>query len=404
MAQTGIFGSKGHTCFLGDVSGLKQTTKAISPQRRQMQTVRSIAEAEKIQLEAPITQKPGVPEGTPVAQQDLLSRPRRNRRSPTVRGAFSETSLSPSNLILPVFIHDGEKNIPIASMPGVDRLGWRHGLADKVREARSYGVNSVVLFPKTPEELKSRIGEEAFNPDGLVQRSIKLLKDDFPDLEIYTDVALDPYNVDGHDGIVRDDGVVMNDETVEFLCRQAVSQARAGADCVSPSDMMDGRVGAIRRALDSEGFSNVSIMSYTAKYASSFYGPFRDALASAPAAGGSGRIIPKDKKTYQQDPANYREALRELRADEAEGADIVMVKPGMPYLDIVRLLRDNTSLPVAAYHVSGEYAMIKAAAMQGWLDERETVLEALLCMRRAGSDLILSYFASDAAKWMAGER
>lgn len=367
--------------------------------------INAVAEAEQEHVHVPANnKKPQAPEGTPVVQMDLAARPRRNRRSPTVRGAFSETSMSPSNLILPLFIHEGEQNVPIASMPGVDRLTWKKGLPDKVREARSYGVNSVVLFPKTPEHLKSRIGEEAFNPDGLVQRSIKLLKDDFPDIEIYTDVALDPYNVDGHDGIVRDDGVIMNDETVEFLCRQAVSQARAGADCVSPSDMMDGRVGAIRRALDSEGFTNVSIMSYTAKYASSFYGPFRDALASAPAAGNNGRVIPKDKKTYQQDPANYREALRELRADEAEGADIVMVKPGMPYLDIIRLLRDNTTLPVSAYHVSGEYAMIKAAALQGWLDERQTVLEALLCMRRAGADLILSYFASDAAKWMAGER
>ncbi|KAK9845890.1 hypothetical protein WJX81_005268 [Elliptochloris bilobata] len=314
--------------------------------------------------------KPGAPPGTPlVTPQELPSRPRRNRRSPTIRGAISETHISPANLILPVFVHDGEKNLPIASMPGVDRLGWRHGLLESVAEARSVGVNSVVLFPKTPEHLKTPTGEEAFNPDGLVQRSIRLLKDTFPDLEIYTDVALDPYNSDGHDGIVRDDGVIMNDETVEFLCRQAVSQAQAGADCVSPSDMMDGRVGAIRAALDSEGFTNVSIMAYTAKYASAYYGPFRDALASAPQAAGGSRVIPRDKKTYQQDPGNYREALREAMADEAEGADIMMVKPGLPYLDIIRLLRDNTSLPVAAYHVSGEYAMLKAAAERGFLDE-----------------------------------
>jgi len=289
-------------------------------------------------------------------------------------------------------------------MPGVNRLGWKTGLLDYVAEARSYGVNSVVIFPKTPDHLKTQTGEEAFNPNGLAQRTISLLKDKYPDLEVYTDVALDPYNCDGHDGIVRDDGVILNDETVEFLCRQAVSQARAGADVVSPSDMMDGRVGAIRRALDAEGFSNVSIMSYTAKYASAYYGPFRDALASAPAAASSGRIIPPNKATYQQDPANYREALREARLDEAEGADIMMVKPGMPYLDVIRLLRDNTTLPVAAYHVSGEYAMIKAAAERGWLDEREAVLEAMTCFRRAGADIILTYCAVDAAKWLAGEK
>ena len=345
-----------------------------------------------------------MPEGTPIVPpQDILSRPRRNRKSPTVRRAFSETFLHPGNFILPVFVHDGEQNIPIDSMPGVSRLGWRHGLIDAVAEARSYGVNQVVIFPKTPEHLKTPTGEEAFNPDGLAQRTIRLLKDTYPDLEVYTDVALDPYNSDGHDGIVRDDGVILNDETVEFLCRQAVSQARAGADCVSPSDMMDGRVGAIRRALDREGFTNVSIMSYTAKYASAFYGPFRDALASAPKAGSAHRIIPPNKKTYQQDPANYREALREARHDEAEGADIMMVKPGLPYLDIIRLLRDNTPLPIAAYHVSGEYAMLKAAAERGWLDEKEAVLEALTSLKRAGADLILTYYATEAAKWMAGE-
>ena len=270
-----------------------------------------------------------------------------------------------------------------------------------------------------------------------MQRAIRLLRATFPDLEIYTDVALDPYNVDGHDGIVADDGTVLNDETVEFLCRQAVSQARAGADCVSPSDMMDGRVGAIRAALDGEGFTDVSIMvgaegagrgervgfaarparapthththtaprqAYTAKYASAFYGPFRDALASAPAASTGGRVIPATKATYQQDPANYREALREAEADEAEGADVLMVKPGLPYLDVVRLLRDATSLPVAAYHVSGEYAMLKAAAERGWLDERAAVLEALLCLRRAGADIILTYYATQAAEWMAEDR
>lgn len=255
---------------------------------------------------------------------DLLSRPRRNRRSPTIRAGLAETILRPENLILPVFIHDGEDNIPVASMPGVDRLGWRTGLLEEVRRARAVGVNAIDLFPKTPEQLKTPTAEEAYNPDGLVQRAIRLLKDTYPDLEIYTDVALDPYNSDGHDGIVRDDGVIMNDETVELLCRQALSQAAAGADCVSPSDMMDGRVGAIREALDDAGYTGVSIMSYTAKYASAFYGPFRDALGSAPKASApeaeapaaprrrrpGGRVVPPNKRTYQQDPANARRCAR----------------------------------------------------------------------------------------------
>ena len=254
---------------------------------------------------------------------------------------------------------------------------------------------------QTPSQLKTPIGEEAFNPNGLVQRTIRLLKDKHPDLEIYTDVALDPYNSDGHDGIVRDDGVILNDETVEFLCRQAVSQAEAGADVIAPSDMMDGRVAAIRTALDDSGFTHVSIMSYTAKYASAFYGPFRDALASAPTAGKRGRIIPQHKKTYQMDPANKREALREASLDEAEGADILLVKPGLPYLDIIRTLKESYFLPISAYHVSGEYAMLKAAAERGWLDERDAVLETLMCFRRAGADLILTYYGIEAAKWIA---
>ncbi len=311
-----------------------------------------------------------------------------------------ETILTPANLLLPLFIHEGEADVPIPSMPGVSRLGWRTGLLAAVDAARAQGVNSVVLFPKTPDALKTRTGEEAFNPDGLVQRAIRLLKAAHPDLEVYTDVALDPYNSDGHDGIVRDDGVILNDETVEFLCRQAVSQADAGADCVSPSDMMDGRVGAIRAALDAAGHTHVGIMSYTAKYASAFYGPFRDALASAPRASEGGRVIPPNKATYQQDPANWRESLREAAADEAEGADVLMVKPGLPYLDVIRLLRDSTSLPIAAYHVSGEYAMLKAAAERGWLDERAAVLEALLCLKRAGADIILTYYATQAATWL----
>lgn len=349
--------------------------------------------------------KAAVPKGTPVVTpQDLSSRPRRNRRSETFRRGVRENWLSPAHFILPIFVHEGDKNQPIPSMPGINRLAYGKNVVDHVAEARSLGVNQVVIFPKTPDHLKTSTAEEAFNPNGLSQRTIRLLKDAFPDVEIYTDVALDPYNSDGHDGIVRDDGVILNDETVEYLCRQAVSQAEAGADCVSPSDMMDGRIGAIRRALDREGHTEVSIMSYTAKYASAFYGPFRDALQSAPAAGQTGRFIPPHKKEYQMDPANYREALREAAADEAEGADIMMVKPGMPYLDVVRSLRDNTSLPISVYHVSGEYAMLKAAAERGWLNEREAALEALMCFRRAGADLILTYYSVEAAKWLAGEK
>lgn len=346
--------------------------------------------------------RPAPPPGTPAPHPQVLpSRPRRNRKNPAIREAFAETQISPANLILPKFIHDGEEDVPIGAMPGCNRVGWKTGLIRDVQEAMARGVNQVVLFPKTPEHLKTVTGEESFNPDGLAQRAIKLLKDTFGDqVYVYTDVALDPYSCDGHDGIVRDDGVILNDETVEYLCRQAVSQAEAGADCVSPSDMMDGRVGAIRRALDQEGHSEVSIMSYTAKYASAFYGPFREALASAPRPGAEGRVIPPNKKTYQMNPANWREAIRECKADEAEGADIMMVKPGLPYLDIIRILRDNSTLPIAAYMVSGEYSMLKAAAAAGFLDERETVMESLLSLRRAGADLILTYSATDAAAWM----
>lgn len=373
----------------------------------QRKTLRVAATAEAVR---PIVEngrtRPGVPEGTPVVPpQDLPSRPRRNRRSETFRSAIRESFISPANIILPIFVHEeSDKNVPIASMPDVYRLSYGKNVINAVAEARSYGVNQVVIFPKTPDRLKTTTAEEAFNKNGLSQRTIRLLKDAFPDVEIYTDVALDPYNSDGHDGIVRDDGVIMNDETVEYLCRQAVSQAEAGADVVSPSDMMDGRVGAIRRALDREGHTHVSIMSYTAKYASAFYGPFRDALASAPKPGQAHRKIPPNKKTYQMDPGNYREAVRELRADEAEGADIMMVKPGLPYLDVVRLLRDQSPLPISVYHVSGEYAMLKAAAQNGWLNEKDAVMETLMSFRRAGADLILTYYGTAAAKWMAGEK
>ncbi|EPS73981.1 delta-aminolevulinic acid dehydratase, partial [Genlisea aurea] len=345
----------------------------------------------------PVPPRAPAPSGTPIVSPlPLNRRPRRNRRTPALRAAFQETNISPANLVYPLFIHEGEEDTPIGAMPGCYRLGWRNGLVEEVVcKARDVGVNSVVLFPKVPDPLKTSTGDEAYNENGLVPRSIRLLKDKYPDLVIYTDVALDPYSSDGHDGIVREDGVIMNDETVHQLCKQAVAQARAGADVVSPSDMMDGRVGAIRAALDAEGFEHVSIMSYTAKYASSFYGPFREALDSNPRFG--------DKKTYQMNPANYREALVETREDESEGADILLVKPGLPYLDIIRLLRDNSCLPIAAYQVSGEYSMIKAGGALKMIDEERVMMESLMCLRRAGADIILTYFALRAAQCLCGE-
>ena len=320
----------------------------------------------------------------------LPQRPRRNRASAAIRGFHAESWLGPQHFILPLFIHDGSAREPIASMPGCARLP----LADLVAEAKEawqLGIRSVVLFPKIPEAQKTSEGRECYNPQGLVPRAIAALKAALPELVVVTDVALDPYSSDGHDGVVRN-GYVANDETVAILCAQALCHARAGADIVAPSDMMDGRVGAIRDALDAAGFTQVLILAYTAKYASAFYGPFRDALDSAPKFG--------DKKTYQMDPANSREALRELALDEAEGADMVMVKPAGAYLDVIARLRAATSLPVAAYQVSGEYAMIKAAAQNGWLDEKKAALESLLAIRRAGADIILTYYAKDAARWL----
>jgi len=264
-------------------------------------------------------------------------------------------------------------------------------------------VRSVVIFPKTPDDLKTPVAEECYNPEGLAQRAIRNVKRAFPDVVVYTDIALDPYNSLGHDGIVRSDGVIMNDETIHQLCKQAVSQAEAGADYVSPSDMMDGRIGAIRDALDEAGFSNVGIMAYSAKYASAFYGPFREALDSNPSVA-EGWQVPDNKSTYQQDPGNYKEALLEAQLDEEEGADILMVKPGMPYLDVIKGLHEQSNLPIAAYHVSGEYAMLKAAALNGWLDERKAVLEALLSIRRAGATVILTYYAKQAAQWLREDR
>jgi len=322
----------------------------------------------------------------------MRQRPRRNRSHPALRGFLSENSLTADRLVYPLFVHEGAEEEPIGSMPGCSRHS-SEGLLREVDGALEDGIRSVVLFPALPEERKSSRGEDCFDPSGLVPKTVEALKSRWPDLIVMTDVALDPYSSDGHDGIVAPDGSILNDETVEVLCRQALCQARAGADIIAPSDMMDGRVGAIRDALDDEGFTEVGILAYTAKYASAFYGPFRDALDSAPKSG--------DKKTYQMDPANVREALREAELDESEGADMLMVKPAGPYLDVIRALREASPLPIAAYQVSGEYAMLAAASEAGYLDERSAVMESLLSIRRAGADLILSYYARKAARWLA---
>ena len=329
---------------------------------------------------------------------ELTYRPRRLRRTPALRAMVRETSLSPADFIYPLFVHEGATNEPIGAMPGCQRWSLE-GLVQEVGRAWDLGIRCVVLFPKVADGLKTEDGAECFNEGGLIPRAIRRLKEVHPGMAIMTDVALDPYSCDGHDGIVSSEGVVLNDETVAILCQQAVAQARAGADLIGPSDMMDGRVGAIRETLDEEGFEHVGIISYTAKYASAYYGPFREALDSAPRAA-AGKPIPKDKSTYQMDPANAREAITEAQLDEQEGADIMMVKPGLAYLDIIHRLREESDLPIAAYNVSGEYAMVKAAAEKGWIDERAVVLETLLCFKRAGADLILTYHACDAAGWV----
>jgi len=318
------------------------------------------------------------------------ARPRRNRKSEGVRAMVRENIVTPANFIYPLFIHEEDHDTEIPSMPGCMRHS-AESMMNEVGESLELGVRAFVLFPKVDDDLKTNLACEAYNPEGIVHRSIRMIKEKYPEAIVCTDVALDPYSDQGHDGVVEN-GVILNDVTVNQLCKQAVSQARAGADIVAPSDMQDGRVKAIRDALDSEGLTNVSILSYTAKYASAYYGPFRDALDSHPGFG--------DKKTYQQDPANGREALIEAALDAEEGADMLMVKPGMPYLDIIRRLKDASDLPIAAYHVSGEYSMLKAAVEKGWLDEKDVVLETLTCFKRAGADIILTYYAKQAAKWM----
>ncbi|HEX6137993.1 MAG TPA: porphobilinogen synthase [Casimicrobiaceae bacterium] len=323
-------------------------------------------------------------------------RPRRMRRDDFSRRLARETRLAVDDFIYPVFVHDGERREePVASLPGVARKSIDLLLADAER-CLAAGVPAIVLFPVIPAEQKSADAGEAWNPAGLVPRAVRALKQRFPALGVITDVALDPYTSHGQDGLIDATGYVMNDETVEALVRQALCHAAAGADVVSPSDMMDGRIGALRGALDANRFVHTRILAYSAKYASSFYGPFRDAVGSAANLGGG------DKRTYQMDPANSDEALWETYLDIREGADIVMVKPGLPYLDIVHRVKDAFGMPTAVYQVSGEYAMLQAAARAGWLDLRACALEALIGMKRAGADAILTYFALDAARWLNG--
>jgi porphobilinogen synthase len=317
-------------------------------------------------------------------------RMRRNRRDAWTRRLVAESVLTPADLIWPVFVHDAPAaRQPIASMPGVDRLSIA-ALVDAAGEAQALGVPLIAIFPATPSERKTQDGEEALNPENLVCRAVHAVKQALPELGVLCDVALDPFTTHGHDGVVRQ-GYVANDETVEILCRQALVLAAAGCDVIAPSDMMDGRVGAIRDALDAKRFDRVRIMSYAAKYASAFYGPFRDAIGSKSSLGKA------DKRSYQMDPANSDEALREVALDLAEGADMVMVKPGMPYLDIIRRVKERFGAPTFAYQVSGEYAMLTGAVERGWLDP-SAMLEALIGFKRAGADGVLTYAAVDAAK------
>jgi porphobilinogen synthase len=319
---------------------------------------------------------------------------RRMRRNDFSRRMMRETQLTMADLIYPVFILEGtDQREPVASMPGIERLSIDE-LLSEATELQRLGVPAVALFPVTPADRKSLDAREAYNPDGLAQRAVRALKQELPDLGVITDVALDPFTTHGQDGLIDDSGYVLNDETVEVLVKQALSHAEAGADIVAPSDMMDGRIGAVRTALETAGHRNTRILAYAAKYASGFYGPFRDAVGSAANLGGG------DKYSYQMDPANSDESLREVALDLLEGADMVMVKPGMPYLDIVRRVKDEFGAPTFVYQVSGEYAMLKAAAMNGWLDERAVVMESLLCIKRAGADGILTYFAKSAAEWL----
>jgi porphobilinogen synthase len=329
-------------------------------------------------------------ETVPASPLDLTTRPRRNRKAEWARRLVRENVLTPDDLIWPLFVIDGtDKRIPIASMPGVERLSVDQAVRDAERATR-LNIPCIALFPYTEPALRDEHGSEALNADNLVCQSVRAIKKEFPDLGILCDVALDPFTSHGHDGLIEN-GKILNDETVAVLVRQALVQAQAGCDIIAPSDMMDGRVGAIRTALDGAGLVDVQIMAYAAKYASAFYGPFRDAIGSA-------KTLTGDKRTYQMDSANSDEALREVELDIAEGADMVMVKPGMPYLDVLRRVKDTFAMPTFAYQVSGEYAMIAAAAANGWIDGERAMMESLLGFKRAGADGVLTYFAPQAAE------
>ena len=324
----------------------------------------------------------------------LTHRPRRMRKHEFNRSLIRENSLTTDDLIYPLFIVEGKnKRESIKSMPGIERLSIDQ-LMIEAKEIVDLKIPAIALFPVIATEKKSLEAEESYNSDGLVQRAVRELKRNFSELAIITDVALDPFTSHGQDGLIDNDGYVMNDETVDVLIKQAISHAKAGADIVAPSDMMDGRIGAIRQALEEEGLIHTNILAYSAKYASSFYGPFREAVGS------SGNLGSADKKTYQMDPANSNEALREVELDIAEGADMVMIKPGLPYLDVLSNVKEAFAMPTFAYHVSGEYSMLKAASQNNWIDEKSCVLEALLCFKRAGADAILTYYAKEVAMWI----
>jgi len=321
-------------------------------------------------------------------------RPRRLREQAFIRDLVREHAVSASDLIWPVFVCEGKaRREPVAAMPGVDRLSV-DVLVEEARQAQALGIPAIALFPVVPDAKKSLRGDEAWNPDGLIPRAVAALKHALPELGVITDVALDPYTSHGQDGVIDEQGYIVNDETVSVLVKQALIQAEAGADVVAPSDMMDGRIGAIRTALEAAGHVNTRILAYAAKYASAFYGPFREAVGSAAGLGGGG------KETYQMDPANGDEALHEVALDLAEGADLVMIKPGLPYLDIIRRVHETFGVPTLAYQVSGEYAMLKAGASAGYLDERKVVLETLLAFKRAGACAVLTYYAREAAVWI----
>ncbi|MDH4461490.1 MAG: porphobilinogen synthase [Spirosomataceae bacterium] len=320
----------------------------------------------------------------------MLRRPRRNRQSAAIRSMVEETTLSVNDFIYPMFVMEGQNlTTEVKSMPGIFRYSLDK-LLEEMAVVQDLGIRSIALFPQLGEDKKDKTASESYRQGSLYLEAINKIKNQFPDIAIMSDVAMDPYSADGHDGYVDEKGNILNDETLPILAKMAVAQAQAGADIVGPSDMMDGRIEFLRDALDIEGFSNVSIMAYSAKYASAFYGPFRDALDSAPKFG--------DKKTYQMNPANSREALLEAELDFNEGADFLMVKPALAYLDIIKLLNDNFTIPIAAYNVSGEYAMVKAAAQNGWLDGTKTMVESLTSIKRAGAKVILTYFAKEYAQ------